>query len=95
MQYQSEASRKCAVLAALQARNTSHQLRRAGYSDAADKAWKLVQIHLSRSAKMYKIIDRKTGQQVGALYSFRTRARSRADKLDNEYGAYRYSVVPA
>jgi hypothetical protein len=41
---------------------------------------------------MYRIIDTKTGQQVGTDYSDARRARSRADKLDNEYGAYRYSV---
>lgn len=42
--------------------------------------------------KRYQIIDTKTGQQVGKDYASRARARSRADRLDNEYGAYRYAV---
>lgn len=41
---------------------------------------------------MYKVIDRQTGLQVGKDYTSKARARSRADKLDLEYGAYRYSV---
>ena len=43
----------------------------------------------------YQIIDRHTGQQVGKNYQGKnalTRARNRVDKLDNEYGAYRYRV---
>jgi len=42
----------------------------------------------------YKIIDLKTQQQVGKNYkgTQRNRARARADKLDLEYGAYRYIV---
>ncbi len=39
-----------------------------------------------------KIIDLKTRQQIGKDYSYsqRNRARNRADKLNLEYGAYRY-----
>lgn len=40
----------------------------------------------------YIIIDTKTGFQVGGEYQSRSRASNRVDKLDNEYGAYRYSV---
>jgi len=40
----------------------------------------------------YKIIDKQTGQQVGKDYTSRRRASNRVDKLDNAYGAYRYSV---
>lgn len=40
----------------------------------------------------YVIIDRHTMQQVGKRYSNRSRARARVNKLDNAYGAYRYSV---
>lgn len=40
----------------------------------------------------YAIIDRKTGEQVGKPYTSKSRARGRVDKLDNEYGGYRYSV---
>lgn len=45
---------------------------------------------------IYKIIDGKTGEQIGKDYTYaqRNRARNRADKLDLEYGAYRYSVKP-
>ncbi len=41
-----------------------------------------------------KIIDLHTGQQIGKDYTYknRNRARRRADKLDLEYGAYRYAV---
>lgn len=40
----------------------------------------------------YAVIDRQTGEQVGKPYTSKNRARSRMDKLDNEYGGYRYSV---
>ena len=36
--------------------------------------------------------DSVTDSYVVCTYSTRTRARNKADKLDNEYGAYRYSV---
>ena len=36
--------------------------------------------------------DSVTDSYVVGTYSTRTRARNKADKLDNEYGAYRYSV---
>lgn len=42
--------------------------------------------------RMYKIIDIKTGLQVGKPYATLKRARRRADKLDLEYGAIRYVV---
>lgn len=44
----------------------------------------------------YRIIDGHTGKQVGKDYTYanRNRARSRADKLDNDYGSYRYHVRP-
>jgi len=38
---------------------------------------------------MYQVIDRQTGEVMGT-YQTRSRADRRADKLDNEYGAYRY-----
>lgn len=40
----------------------------------------------------YAVIDRQTGQQVGKPYTSKNRARGRVDKLDNEYGAYRYTI---
>ena len=41
---------------------------------------------------MYIIIFRPTGQQIGKPYSCLSRARRRADKLDNAYGAYVHTV---
>ena len=38
------------------------------------------------------IIDRQTGTQIGKPYTDKKRARSRANKLDLQYGAYRYTV---
>ncbi len=36
-----------------------------------------------------EIIDSQTGLRIG-VYSTLQRARNKADKLDNDYGAYRY-----
>ena len=36
--------------------------------------------------------DSVTDSYVVGTFSTRSRARNKADKLDNEYGAYRYSV---
>tara|TARA_R100001509_G_scaffold18072_1_gene9053 strand:- start:490 stop:678 length:189 start_codon:yes stop_codon:yes gene_type:complete len=36
--------------------------------------------------------DLLTDSYVVGTYSTRMRARNKADKLDNEYGAYKYSV---
>ena len=44
----------------------------------------------------YRIVDKQTGQQVGKPYSYEQRKRCwhRVDKLDNQYGAYRYRAEP-
>lgn len=42
---------------------------------------------------VYLVIDTRTDAVVGR-YKNRNRARNRADKLDNAYGAYRYTVRP-
>lgn len=42
----------------------------------------------------YKIIDQKTGEQVGGIYQDGRRASRRVDQLDNQYGAVRYSRRP-
>jgi hypothetical protein len=39
----------------------------------------------------YQVIDRQTQQVVGT-YKNRAAASRRVDKLDNEYGSYRYFV---
>jgi hypothetical protein len=41
---------------------------------------------------MFIVIDRHTGQQVGKPYSTRAGARRAVDRLDNAYGAYRYTA---
>ena len=40
----------------------------------------------------FEIVDSKTGKVVGKPYNSRSRARARVDKLDNEYGGYRFKV---
>jgi hypothetical protein len=40
----------------------------------------------------FEVYDPKTNKVVGGPYASRSRARARADKLDNAYGAYRYRV---
>jgi hypothetical protein len=40
----------------------------------------------------FEVVDSKTGKVVGKPYSSRSRARARVDKLDNEYGGYRFKV---
>lgn len=39
----------------------------------------------------YELIDSRTGRLLGT-YKHRAVANNRRDKLDNEYGAYRYKV---
>ena len=43
----------------------------------------------------YNLIDCKTGKVIQAYKANQAAiARKRADKLDNEYGAYRYAAQP-
>lgn len=44
--------------------------------------------------ELWEIIDGQTGQRVGKPYKNKSRARRRVDRLDNEYGAYRYQARP-
>lgn len=44
------------------------------------------------TAAQYVVIDRYTQSQVGRPYHSRGRATARVDRLDAEYGAYRYDV---
>lgn len=39
----------------------------------------------------YVVVDRKTNEIVGT-YKCVKKARRKRDKLDNEYGSYRYTV---
>jgi hypothetical protein len=41
----------------------------------------------------WQVVDSQTGRVIGT-YKVRGMARAKQDKLDNEYGAYRYRVVP-
>ena len=40
----------------------------------------------------YQIYNVRTKQNVGTTYNCRKRARTRAEKLNLEYGAYSYTV---
>jgi len=44
--------------------------------------------------KEYHVIDGRTGSRVGKPHKSRHTARARVDKLDNEWGGYRYQVKP-
>ena len=49
----------------------------------------------TKTKTKYQVVfygDSVTDSYVVGTYSTRSRARNKADKLDNEYGAYRYSV---
>jgi len=50
-------------------------------------------VGVQQDAPRWVIIDCHERKQVGKPYSSRRRARTRADKLDNDYGGYRYTVV--
>jgi len=45
---------------------------------------------------IYRIIDLHTKKQIGKDYTFlnRNKVRAEVDKMDLEYGAYRYIVKP-
>jgi hypothetical protein len=49
---------------------------------------------MADDATRYKLYDRVEKVYVGSDYTDRKRARSAADRKDNEYGAIRYSVDP-
>ncbi len=38
----------------------------------------------------YEVIDRQTGSRVGGLLKSRKTSTSKVDRLDNNYGGYRY-----
>jgi len=44
----------------------------------------------------YQIIDGQTGKKIGSIYKYaqRNRARNRAERVNQEYGAHRYSARP-
>ena len=47
------------------------------------------------SEKKYHVYDRKTGERANRTeYSSRSAASKAVDRLDNEYGGYRYSAKP-
>lgn len=41
----------------------------------------------------WQVWDNKDKRPVGKPYNDKKRARRRVDKLDNDYGAYRYTVI--
>jgi hypothetical protein len=48
---------------------------------------------VEKLVERFQVYDRQTGDVVGE-YNGRKRAKTAADKKDNEYGAYRYGVRP-
>lgn len=40
----------------------------------------------------YVVVDGRTGKAIGKPYSSYSKALARVDRLDNTYGAYRYTV---
>ena len=50
----------------------------------------------AKTIEGYRVIDLQTRKQMGNNYAYaqRNRARARADKLDLEYGAHRYTAQP-
>ncbi len=54
------------------------------------------QVTTNLDSVTYRIIDGHTGCQVGKDYAGkdRKRARNRAEKLNQAYGAHRYSAQP-
>ena len=44
--------------------------------------------------KQWEIVDHQTGSRVGKPYNNLKAAHRKADKLDTEHGAVRYSVRP-
>ena len=46
-----------------------------------------------RQDKLYRIFDTQKQVYVGGIYKSGPMARRRADKLDNDYGAYRYKAI--
>lgn len=44
------------------------------------------------NATAYVVVDTRTGLPVGKPYTSYSAALGRVDKLDNNYGAYRYTV---
>ena len=43
-------------------------------------------------ARQYVIVDTQTGYSVAGPFATRVRASRKADRLDSEFGGYRYSV---
>lgn len=54
----------------------------------------LVLTNYERNYMKYQIRDGQNRNRIVGTYSSRVRASNKKDKLDNEYGAYRFYIVP-
>jgi len=59
----------------------------------SDNPFNAASAYLLTPQYRYQIRDTHTQTNVGKPYTSQTRASKRVDRLDNEYGAYRYCVV--
>jgi hypothetical protein len=68
-----------------------------GYYEKIPQEMRLQRTGVSHPGFRWQVYDKQTGKAVGDPYSNASRARGRVDKLDNNYGAYRYGhkAVPA
>lgn len=59
-------------------------------------AFQVYSSHPAIQNTTYQIIDLQTGNAVSTTYTWaqRNRARNRAEKLNLEYGAHRYTAKP-
>lgn len=62
-----------------------------GYHEAVPMEQRLSGKGISHPGYRWEIVDRQSGKTVGEPYTNKIRARGRMDKLDNDYGAYRYN----
>lgn len=51
----------------------------------------LAEFNAAITPSSYQVYDTQTGEIMGT-YQNLSKAQNKADKLDNEYGAYRYSI---
>lgn len=61
-------------------------------SAAGENPRSMIGTGISHPGYRHDIVDKQTGKVVGVAYSNKRRAYTRVDKLDNEYGGYRYRV---
>ena len=65
-----------------------------GYLDKVPVERRIARTGVSHPGYRFEVYDKRTGQAVGQPYSNSGRARGRVDKLDNQYGGYKYGTRP-